>query len=158
MRNPAQTAQAKYRLPASGHFENLCSKENFCTGGGGPVKLSANKTEVLISLAFPLQWADLYQTWNMAFVTNFNTWPYMLTKLLIPSVSEYQENPKAYLHNRIIALYIHINYGILPFMTKTKDKTYWNLDWYDLSLSRQWGKANFESALHYRSLKSKCTS
>ena len=23
MRNPAQAAQAKYRLPASGHFENL---------------------------------------------------------------------------------------------------------------------------------------
>ena len=133
-------------------------KENFCTGGGGPVKLSANRTEVLISLAFPLQWADLYQTWNMAFVTNFKTWPYTMTKLLIPSVSEYQENPKAFLHNRVLALYIHINYCLLPFMTKTKDKNFWNLDWYDLNLSRQWGKANFESSLHYRFLKSKCSS
>ena len=79
-------------------------KENACTGSR-PTTISADGHSINFHLAHPLAWTDLYQTWNMAFVTNFGSWPYYLVKLLIPSVSDYQDSPEGYLYARILALY-----------------------------------------------------
>ena len=63
-------------------------KSSDCTGSG-PSKLSADRQAIEYAPAYPMQWADLYTTWNLAFVTNSKSWPYAFTKLLIPSVSGY---------------------------------------------------------------------
>ena len=56
--------------------------------GSGPCHLS-RKLQVL-ECAQPLtrHWADLYSTWNLAFVSEFPDFVYYLPKLLIPSVRE----------------------------------------------------------------------
>ena len=94
-------------------------EENHCSGAG-PTLLSVDGQAIQFNLALPLKWADLYQTWNMAFVTNYNSWPYFLTKLLIPSVSGYQANPSEYLYNRVLALITHINWVLLGEMYRGK--------------------------------------
>ena len=79
-------------------------KENSCIESKA-TRISSGGNSINFHMTLPLEWADLYQTWNMAFVTNFEDWPYYLAKLLIPSVSDYQNNPEGYLYARILALY-----------------------------------------------------
>jgi hypothetical protein len=62
------------------------------------------------------KWADLYQVWNMAFIAQFPQAPYLLVKLLVPSVSRYKDCPEQYMHKRITALLLALNY--LDFCVK----------------------------------------
>ena len=55
----------------------------------GSTRVSYDGQRVEFRPPLPRQWADLYTTWNLAFVTNSEltkAWPYFFVKLLIPSV------------------------------------------------------------------------
>ena len=54
--------------------------------GSGPCQFSSNKQFLECAPPLPLQWADLYHTWNMAFTSSQPDFIYYLPKLLIPSV------------------------------------------------------------------------
>ena len=135
-------------------------KSSDCNGSG-PSKLSADGQAIEYAPAYPMQWADLYTTWNLAFVTNSKSWPYAFTKLLIPSVSGYHldnysgnsGNPQEFMHNRVMALYAHINWSMLEYSNGVIDV---NLDWYSRKLSTLWGMANKKYAKGYESLLGMC--
>merc|ERR1719228_481679 len=74
----------------------------------GPTEISENGQMIEFSPPLPSLWADLYETWNMAFVTRYEDWPYFLVKLLIPSVSDYHDYPEGYLYPSATALYAYI--------------------------------------------------
>ena len=82
-------------------------------------------------------WVDLYQSWNMAFVSQAAEFPYVLCKLVIPSVADYQEHPEEYVFRRAIALYLFCNAAALGY-----DKG--DSDWSDRGLTRSWGSHNLE--------------
>jgi len=127
---------------------------NNCTGAG-PAQISEDGKSVDFHIAFPLQWADLYQTWNMAFVTNVEWWPYFFVKLLIPKVSSYKRKPRRYLNNRLLGLYIHINWWWMGLMFGFKVPKP-DMNWINPQLTGTWGKVNFQSAKDYESLLSNC--
>ena len=127
--------------------------ENNCTGSG-PARITPDGNGIEYRMAFPLEWANLYQTWNMAFVTNFENWPYFIVKLLIPSVSDYHSNPSSWIHERLMGHYIHIHWtwmGRFNGFVEAED-----INWHSPSLSKNWGRANSESAKEYKLLKNKC--
>ena len=130
-------------------------EENSCTGSK-PAKISSDGNGIEINMDFPGEWADLYQTWNMAFVTNFNTWPYVIVKLLIPNITDYHSNPGSYLYERVLGLYTHINYFLMDLLHGNggiKEK----INWLSISLSRNWGRANLEAARKYENLRDSCS-
>jgi hypothetical protein len=116
--------------------------------GQGPAHWSVDKKAICLSPPLPLEWADLYQTWNLAFCAQFPTFPYVITKLLIPCVSAYRIVPEAYLYCRVLALFAYLNYAFL-----------WRADryvnglggprWGDKTLQKFWGAVNAESARGY---------
>ena len=73
--------------------------------------------ECLFNYPMPKQWSDLYSTWNMQFCASSQDRPALLSKLLISSVSGYQDNPRAYISRRAYALYSTLNF--LFFRTDT---------------------------------------
>jgi hypothetical protein len=76
----------------------------------GPSKLADNKKSVEWRPPLPQKWADLYQTWNMAFVSQAVASPFLFAKLFTPPVGCYQHAPAQYLYNRAIALYLHMHF------------------------------------------------
>ncbi len=98
----------------------------------------------------PRNWADLYQTWNMAFSSYMCDYPYIIPKLLIPQVANYQNNPKGYIYNRVLALYLCLNYFAF-FNVKEAKTNQPKLQWSDHKLTSLWGKSNAESAREYES-------
>jgi len=72
--------------------------------------------------AFPRNWSDLYNAWNLAFVGNFKESPYYACKLLFPEVADYKDEPHKYLYPRLIGLWLHIHY-ILYEATHGHDRT-----------------------------------
>jgi len=135
--------------------QTIGGETNNCTGAG-PTQFSDDGNAIEFNIAFALQWTDLYQTWNMAFVTNFETWPYLLVKLLIPIVSDYHKNPRAFLYNRVLGLYIHLMRGWMEVLYDDK-ATSFDIDWYSSSLSKRWGLANYRSSKDYESLLATCS-
>jgi hypothetical protein len=119
--------------------------------GGPTARMSANGNIVLLTIPEPLRWMDLYATWNMAYVSHYTDFPMMVTKLLIPTVSDYRTEPEGYLHVRLIALYLHIYHQLLV-RADTLRLDRWDADeivWNDLYLTELWGKVNRESAREY---------
>ena len=112
----------------------------------GPTKLSKNGKIIEYWPPLPKQWADLYTTWNLAYVTRYNAWPYYFAKLLIPSVSGYHEKPEGYLYPRVTALYAHIIYAMTVYY-KGHDGP--KIDWTD-ALTHSWGRSNRENARDYQ--------
>ena len=72
--------------------------------GSGPCHLSRSRQFLECPQPLTLHWADLYSSWNLAFVSGFEDFVYYIPKLLIPSVSNYQDNPSGYIHKRALAL------------------------------------------------------
>lgn len=60
--------------------------------------------------AFPRNWSDLYNAWNLVFVGNFKEFPYYAAKLLFPEVANYENRPHRYLYPRLLGLWLHIHY------------------------------------------------
>jgi len=103
---------------------------------------------ILLSFALPRSWADLYATWNLAFVSHYGDFPYLMTKLLIPQVNGYQDRPEEYIYNRLLALYCQLHYtgfGRVDLARQGRDAT----DWHDDALTRLWSSVNRESAKKY---------
>lgn len=93
-------------------------------------------------------WDDLYATWNMDFITAGPHWPQMITKLLVPSVNDYKNEPETYIHRRALALQTTMYFLALRKLDGQVNHT----DWRDSSLSNLWGKTNQESAREYSRL------
>jgi hypothetical protein len=109
---------------------------------------SEDRKAILLSFALPCRWADLYATWNLAFVSHYGDFPYWMTKLLIPQVNGYQDSPEEYLHNRVLALYCHLHYmgfGRIDLAKQGRDA----IDWHDEALTKLWSSINRESADKY---------
>ena len=127
-----------------------------CTGAR-PTRLSADGKIIEISLDFPTEWADLYETWNMAFVTNYNSWPFFLVKLLVPSVSGYHAQPSTFLFMRALALYVHINRGMMGniYPEDRGKRPNWRIN---RELSKVWGEYNLKASKNYSYLRKRCSS
>jgi len=112
--------------------------------GSGPCQLSENQQGIECAPPLTLQWVDLYSTWNLAFISTFPDFVYFVPKLLIPSVSDYQTNPAAYIHNRVIALstFIHWRTNWPSFNNEV-------MDWQEDTLTKDWGTANNLSRQDY---------
>lgn len=109
---------------------------------------SEDRKAIVLSFALPQRWADLYATWNLAFVSHYGDFPYWMTKLLIPRVSGYQDSPEEYLYNRVLALYTHLHYmgfGRIDLASQGRDA----IDWHDEALTELWSSVNRESAEKY---------
>lgn len=72
--------------------------------------------------AFPRNWSDLYNAWNLTFIGNFKEAPYYAAKLLFPEVANYKDEPHKYLYPRLLGLWLHIHY-ILYEATHGHDRT-----------------------------------
>ncbi len=117
--------------------------------GDEPSIWSKNKKAICLKPTIPKQWVDLYQTWQMAFITQSHFFPYLITKLLIPQVADYQKKPSEFIYNRVIALYICLNYVFFDSAERAKNNTP-NIKWNDDELCRFWGKCNLEAAIKYK--------
>lgn len=117
--------------------------------GAGPSGWSKDKKAIERVYPFPVQWASLYQTWNMCFVTRFGDFAYILPKLLIPQVADYYSKPNNYIYNRAIALYIYLNFASFDYVEKKKTKEP-IIKWRDKKLSLVFGKSNKVMAQMYQ--------
>ena len=124
------------------------SKEYDPRTGAGPSGWSDDKKAITRSMPLPKEWADLYQTWNMSFVSKIQDFPYIVPKLLIPQVANYEKKPTEYIYNRAIALYIYLNHASFDYVEKIKNNEP-IIDWTDDKLTTLWGKSNLESKLAY---------
>ena len=99
-------------------------------------------------MALPKEWADLYQVWNMAFVSQIDNYPFWIAKLLIPQVSDYKDRPEEYIYRRALALYTSEHY-ILFGGRDDKRQGIPTINWPDKALTAAWGKANASAAVAY---------
>jgi hypothetical protein len=109
---------------------------------------SEDRKAILLSFALPRRWADLYTTWNLAFVSHYGDFPYLMTKLLIPQVNGYQDSPEEYIYNRLLALYCQLYYtsfGRIDLARQGRAA----IDWHDEALTKLWSSVNKESAKQY---------
>ena len=113
--------------------------------GSGPCQFSSDHKIMECSMPLPLRWADLYSTWNLAFVSNFPDFVYYLPKLLIPSVSGYRSNPASYLWSRLLALYTYIHWTMNWNIYNDFERIQWKQD----SITMNWGLANKKSKNDY---------
>lgn len=99
-----------------------------------------------MSAPLPKLWADLYTTWNLAFVSHYPAAPWFWAKLLIPSVAGYRDTPDLYLYHRAISLYLHIWYVAAR---KADGGAEGQVDWRNPELTTLWGDVNARSARDY---------
>ena len=121
------------------------SREDDPRTGSGPCKMSSSLQSLDCPQPLTLDWADLYTTWNLAFVSSFPDFVFSLPKLLIPSVSNYQDSPAGYIDTRILALYIFIHWKMNWNHLNDNQK----IQWSEPSLTRDWGTANKISTQDY---------
>jgi len=112
------------------------------------VSLSFDCQKFLVFFNYGKEWSDLYIVWNLAFVSNFGAFWYI--KLLIPSVSNYYNNPEEFLFNRVIALYISLNIALLFDSPKDQELIY--LDWTNNNIKNIFGKINILNAIEFKKL------
>ena len=117
--------------------------------GEGPSCWASDKKGICLYMPLPKAWANLYQSWSMAFVATGEDFPYLLTQFLIPQVADYHKEPQKYMHTRAIALYIILVH--CPFFRgQGKKKNTPPIQWFDEALARLWGKVNIESMKKYQ--------
>lgn len=109
---------------------------------------SNDRKAILLSFALPRRWADLYATWNLAFVSHYGDFPYLMTKLLIPQVNGYQDSPEEYIYNRLLALYCQLHYTGFGRVDLARQGRH-AIDWHDEALTKLWSAVNRESAEKY---------
>ncbi|MDP3936139.1 MAG: hypothetical protein Q8Q56_04045 [Alphaproteobacteria bacterium] len=78
--------------------------------GAAPACFNQEETAIAINMPFSEDWANLYASWNLGFVSSLSAFPYHAAKLLIPQVNAYHGAPGLYMYNRVCALYVHAHY------------------------------------------------
>ena len=117
--------------------------------GTGPATFTSDGKRMEVRLPLPKQWADLYQGWNLAFISQIEDYLYWLPKLLIPQVSHYQDCPEEYIYRRALALYIAKHFTLFGSrQDQVKGVPFSN--WADQDLTRLWGKINRRAAKKYQ--------
>lgn len=116
--------------------------------GAGPTVITDDGNAISLAPPLPKQWADLYQTWNLGFVSQFCESPYGFVKLLIPQVSNYAATPGEYINNRALALYAHMNFLLFRRMHDGVGQP-GRFDWSDIELTSLFGHVNAQSAQEY---------
>lgn len=111
----------------------------------GPAQFADTGDLIAINPRAVKAWADPYAAWNMCFVTLVGKWPYFLTKLVIPSVNDYVEDPGTYINRRALALEIHLYANGLGML----DGLAPSMDWTAPALTAVWGEVNREAARDY---------
>ena len=86
----------------------------------------------------------LFLILSLAFISSFPDFVFFMPKLLVPSVSNYQENPAEYINNRALALYTFIHWRINWYSFNNE-----TVDWNEETLTKDWGKANNISTQDY---------
>ncbi len=119
--------------------------------GVGPSGFSKDQKMIQRSYPLGLEWAALYQVWNMCFCTRFQDYPYVIAKLLIPQVANYHEEPKNYIYNRAMALYLYLNFSCFDYMEKKKTGEP-VINWFNRDLSLDFAKNNKRAAESYEEL------
>ncbi len=117
--------------------------------GAKPSRLSEDGKAVLLSMPQSKKWADLYTIWNMAFVSHFEYFPFVMVKLMIPQVNNYADDPDAYMYNRSLALYTHLHFSFLGQFDQLMAGQE-GMDWYDEELTEKLGKVARKSAMKYQ--------
>jgi len=116
--------------------------------GEQPARFSDDGKAVLLTMEEPKAWADLYTIWNMAFVSHFEYFPFVMVKLLIPQVNNISAAPEAYIYNRSLALYTHLHFSFLgQFDQLVAGQT--PMNWFDAELNAIFGSVAKRSALKY---------
>lgn len=115
--------------------------------GEGPSCFSDDGKAILLKMALPKQWADLYAVWNLAFVTSYSH-PYIMVKLLIPAVNDYEDEPAEYIYNRGTALYTHIHFEAFRRIDFINEGTQ-EVSWPDEHLREFFGELNRGYAKDY---------
>ncbi len=124
------------------------SRASDAKAGDVAARWSEDRKAILLGFALPRRWADLYTTWNLAFVSHYGDFPYLMTKLLIPQVNGYRDSPEEYIYNRLLALYCQLHYtgfGRIDLARLGRDA----IDWHDEALTKLWSRVNRESAEEY---------
>jgi len=62
--------------------------------GAAPCYWSSDGKTICLAQPFVKSWDDLYQIWNMAFLSKMGDLPFIISKLLIPEVSGYSDHPR----------------------------------------------------------------
>ncbi|MBK22854.1 MAG: hypothetical protein CME70_02520 [Halobacteriovorax sp.] len=95
------------------------------------------------------KWSDLYQSWNFTFVSQFKEAPYLLIKLIIPSVTDYEKIPAGYMHTRITALFLCLNYVDFASNHCVLETDLDKLKPFSRTLIKEQGKINYNSGKDY---------
>ncbi len=132
---------ARATIPLICYHPN-CSK-------GSPSSFSSDGNAVNLVSPCPKEWADLYQVWNMAFVAQFTPAPFLLVKLLIPSVSNYRHRPTEYMHTRITALHLAMTYIDSATHAPLIKANLKLIGPSKMSLIKLWGRVNLAAAKKY---------
>ncbi len=132
--------------------KNRCGKLQVDTRTGvGPSGFSKDQKMIQRSYPLGLEWAALYQVWNLCFCTRFQDFPYVISKLIIPQVANYHEEPKNYIYNRAMALYLYLNFSCFDYMEKKKTGEP-IINWFSRDLSLDFAKNNKIAAKTYEEL------
>ncbi len=116
--------------------------------GQESARFSDDGKAVLLTMPEPKAWADLYTIWNMAFVSHFSYFPFVMVKLMIPQVNNIAENPEAYIYNRSLALYTHLHFSFIGQADQMMAGQQ-PMNWYDEQLTIIFGEVAKRSALRY---------
>ena len=116
--------------------------------GQQPARFSDDGKAVLLTMEEPKAWADLYTIWNMAFVSHFEYFPFVMVKLLIPQVNNIAEQPEAYIYNRSLALYSHLHFSFLGQFDQLVAGQQ-PMNWFDADLNAVFGEVAKRSAIKY---------
>ena len=115
--------------------------------GAGPARFAEGSDAIEFNMPLSKEWADLYSAWNLGFVSHYSYFPYVMAKLLIPEVSDYQDTPNDYIYDRALALYAHLHFSL--FGRAEGGVNVDSFDWATDELTDHFGEVNRASATDY---------
>lgn len=117
-------------------------------GSKNPAGWSEDGEAIDVRMDEAQAWADLYEVWNLAFVSDYKHFPFVMVKLMIPEVSDYQADPEEFIYDRALALYTHLHYsmfGRIDGSLATEERVQWGSD----ELTAFMGEVAAQSATDY---------
>ena len=140
-------ANARATLPLIFFSPNFSFLKKFKSGA--PSSFSPDGKACWMTSPGQKEWSDLYQVWNMAFVSQFHLAPFLLAKLMVPSVSRYAHRPSEYMHTRITALHLAMHFLDFAISTPKLSVDLKMLGACSLPVTQTWGKINQIAAQQY---------